>query len=173
MLCQECKKNQATVHFTKIVNNKKTEIHLCQECAKKSGEFDINMDPGFSFQNFLAGLMDAGKQFDSGQTYHTTDKTGYQCDQCNLTYNQFAQVGRFGCSNCYNVFSENLEPLLKKIHGSAKHAGKVPKRTGGNLRIKREIEELKKKLQECVEKEEYERAAELRDKIKQKEKELK
>lgn len=35
MLCQECRKRPATLHYTKIINGQKTELHLCQECAEE------------------------------------------------------------------------------------------------------------------------------------------
>ena len=38
MLCQECNKRPATLHFTKIVNGEKTEFHICESCAREKGE---------------------------------------------------------------------------------------------------------------------------------------
>lgn len=174
MTCEECKDRPATVHFTKIINNEKTEVHLCEKCAKeKSGELDFNVDPGFPINNFLAGLMDVDKTLDSKQLKKgVTHSDKLQCDKCNLTYNQFSQISRLGCSNCFNVFSRHLNPLLKRIHGKTSHTGKVPKRTGGNLRIKKRIQEMKEELQECIKREEYEKAAEVRDEIKKLEDEL-
>ena len=72
-----------------------------------------------------------------------------------------------GCSNCYIEFENRLEPILRRIHGNIVHNGKVPKRTGGTLRIRKEIEEYKEEMQRAVDNEEFERAAELRDKIKE------
>jgi protein arginine kinase activator len=57
--------------------------------------------------------------------------------------------------------------MLRRIHGKTFHVGKVPKRSGGQIRIKQEIDRLKRELQEAVNAEEYERAAVIRDKIKE------
>ncbi len=75
-----------------------------------------------------------------------------------------------GCSDCYDAFDENLIPLIKRIHGSNNHTGKVPKRKGGDLRIIRKIEDLREEMQRVVEEENFERAAEIRDEINELEK---
>ena len=45
--------------------------------------------------------------------------------------------------------------------------GKVPKRTGGRIQIKRQIDELKKELQIRIVQEEFETVAEIRDQIRE------
>lgn len=174
MTCEECKKRPATVHYTKIINDEKTEIHLCEKCAKEKGaELEFNIDPGFPINNFLSGLMNVDKSLDSGQMEKgVSSRETLQCEKCNLTYHQFSQISKLGCSSCYNIFSSELDPLLKRIHGKTSHTGKVPKRAGGNLRIKKQVKEKKEELQECIRKEEYEKAAKLRDEIKKLEDEL-
>ena len=84
-----------------------------------------------------------------------------------MTFDDFSKTGRFGCSQCYSTFKNQMNPMLRRIHGKTFHVGKVPKRTGGQLRIKQEINRLKRELQEAVNAEEYERAAVIRDKIKE------
>ncbi|MFA5881294.1 MAG: UvrB/UvrC motif-containing protein, partial [Eubacteriales bacterium] len=70
-----------------------------------------------------------------------------------------------GCPTCYDVFENKLDPVLRRIHGNPRHTGKIPKRTGGTIELRREIEELKRELQAAITSEEYEKAAEVRDKI--------
>nr|WP_240503474.1 UvrB/UvrC motif-containing protein [Natranaerobius trueperi] len=166
-MCQNCSKRPATVHWTKIINNEKTEVHLCEVCAKESNQFDFDIDSSFSLQNFLTGLMGGDPE-----DLRISDQKKVQCDTCGLTHQQFAKMGRFGCGKCYEVFGEQLKPMLKRIHGSTSHSGKVPKRAGGTLRIKRRISELKESLQRCIYREEFEKAAEIRDEIKKLEEEL-
>jgi len=84
-----------------------------------------------------------------------------------MTYSQFSKLGRFGCSSCYKYFSDRLDPLFKRVHGGTSHVGKVPKRTGGRIQIKRRIDELKKELQMRILQEEFEAAAEIRDQIRE------
>ena len=88
-----------------------------------------------------------------------------KCDNCGLSYEEFSESGLFGCSECYSQFSEKIDRLAKRIHGSNEHIGKVPKRRGGNLRTEKKINELRIKMQEMVDEENFEKAAEIRDEI--------
>ena len=164
MLCQECGSKPATLHFTKIVNGEKTEFHICESCAREKGDLIPGTSNGFSIHNLLSGLLDfepASKSPLSGGSHPI------RCEECGLTYTQFSKIGRFGCSSCYKYFSDRLDPLLKRVHGNVVHIGKVPVRTGGKIQQQREIERLKRELQIKVEREEFEAAAHIRDKIRE------
>ena len=168
MLCQICNKRPANVHVTKIINGAKNELHICEQCAKEKEGLKVSSEiPGFdtpfSFSNILAGFMDfAGV----GILPYSADRA-VKCTGCNLDYEDFKKTGRFGCSQCYEFFGNKLDPIFKRIHGNIQHTGKVPKRTGGLIRTKRDIERLRYDLKKAIESEEYEHAAELRDNIKQ------
>lgn len=166
MVCEKCNQNKATVHLTKIQNNKKTEIHLCEECARKTQ--DMSFENPFTINNFLTGLLDSVQSSPIKVDYIKTTT----CSKCGMSYGKFKQLGRLGCSDCYNTFNEKLMPLIKSVHGSQQHTGKVPKKSGNRIRIKREIITMKKELRKAIDREEFERAAELRDKIKLLEKDL-
>lgn len=171
MYCQECGKRPATLHFTKIVNGDKTEFHICESCAREKGEGIPGAPNGFSIHSLLSGLMD----FDSiGSAAPSSMKPAQpvRCEECGLTYAQFSKLGRFGCSSCYNYFADKLDPLLKRVHGSTVHSGKIPKRSGGQIQCKREIERLRTDLQRHIEHEEFEKAAKLRDRIRELEKKI-
>lgn len=163
MLCEECKKKPASVHLTKIVNNQKSELHLCEECARKKGEFYFTFEPNFSINNLLAGLLnnETGHSLPAGQP-----EAESRCPNCGLRYSDFRQIGRVGCSDCYREFAAKMQPLLRRIHGSGKHLGKVPQRGGKKMLRRREADRLREELAKCVQQEEYERAAQLRDRIK-------
>ncbi|MCH5585899.1 UvrB/UvrC motif-containing protein [Shimazuella sp. AN120528] len=163
MLCPECGKRPATLHYTKIVNGEKTEAHLCEVCAQEKGEYMPGFDSGFSFHNLLSGLLN----FDmvSSESPNIAQQTVPRCATCGLTYNQFSKIGRFGCSDCFETFRDRLDPLLRRIHGSTTHHGKIPERTKGELKIKKDLEKLREQLARSVELEEFEKAAQLRDQI--------
>lgn len=170
MLCQDCGKRPATLHFTKIINGEKTEFHICEACARERGEMIPGAPNGFSIHNLLSGLLDFEPVSAGGLREH---KPAYsRCETCGMTYAQFSKIGRFGCSDCYRYFGDRLEPLFRRVHGTTTHAGKIPKRRGGQLKFKREIDQLKRQLQALVEREEFERAAQLRDRIRELEKKL-
>ncbi|MDI3258081.1 MAG: UvrB/UvrC motif-containing protein [Kyrpidia sp.] len=158
MICQQCGKRPATVHLTKIVNGQKSERHLCESCANELGE--LQFVPGaFSFPNIL------GSFFSADAPPGSPPVQTLRCPTCGLTYHQFTQVSRFGCPQCYKAFVPVLDPVLRRIHGSSTHTGKVPRRGGGRLRLRRELEHLKEQLQEKVRLEQFEEAARLRDQI--------
>lgn len=166
MLCQICNKRPASVHITKIVNGVKNELHICEQCAREKEGLDTNkgfteFEVPFSFSNILAGLMD----FTGTMPY--TAQEELRCPKCGYRYEDFKKTGTLGCSQCYEVFGDRLEPLVKRIHGNTQHTGKVPRRAGGTVRIKRDIERLQYELKKAIEEEEYEKAAELRDRIKE------
>lgn len=168
MLCDKCKQRPATVHFTKIINNEKFEQHLCEECSKGIYHLGFGTDPNFNLNKFLASLITQDAAFSGmGMSFKSE-----RCENCGLTFKQFSQGGKLGCSNCYGVFKEKINPLLRRIHSAEKHKGKVPERTGGKLKIVKEIESLKNELTALVTKEEFEKAAEVRDKIKDLEKSM-
>jgi protein arginine kinase activator len=155
MTCDECGVNNAKIRLTKIVNGKMIEMNLCEQCAKKHSQFH----GPFSLQNIMSGwLSDFHKQ-------ETIQKL--QCEKCGMTYDEFKQSGKFGCSHCYGSFKKNLSPLIRSIHGHDSHRGKIPEKAGSELKQKKEIEKLKHQLSEAIETEAYEKAAEIRDKIKE------
>ena len=168
MICQECGQRPAAMHFTKIINGEKTEYHLCEQCSKEKGEmFMFSGGPGFSINELLSGLLNSSNHhMAQAKEQPLHEHKVLQCEHCNLTYEQFTKIGRFGCSNCYESFSSKIEPILKRLHaGNAGHTGKIPKRIGGGLHTRKEIEELKIKLQQLISAEEFEEAAQVRDKI--------
>lgn len=167
LICQECKQRPATMHFTKIINGEKTEFHLCEHCAQERGEMFMFPDnTGFSINNLLAGLLNLQSPITEAKPSAFQSPNILQCERCNMTYEQFTKIGRFGCSHCYYTFSRQLQPILRRLHsGNTTHAGKIPRRTGGTIHIRKQLNQLKQKLQELIVKEEFEKAAEVRDQI--------
>lgn len=164
MICQECNQRPATLHFTKILNGQKEEFHLCEKCAQEKGEYMMNYASGFSINNLLASLFNIEPQIQQKDPFEKQEIL--QCENCSMTFPQFIKVGRFGCSHCYTTFKDQLIPILKRFHsGNTSHAGKIPKRIGGTFHIKKNIEGLKRQLQELIEKEEFEKAVIIRDEI--------
>jgi protein arginine kinase activator len=158
MLCSICHKNESHIHLEGMVNGKTLHLHLCEECAKKRGiEFSLDK-PNFSLVDLLANLSDWEIPG------HKTVKS-VTCQNCGLTYRKFKETARLGCSKCYETFSVQLAPLLKRIHGSTKHTGKTPKLHFTNTEDR--INQLKQRLKNAIKREDFEKAAEIRDKIKE------
>ncbi|OYD06570.1 UvrB/UvrC motif-containing protein [Paludifilum halophilum] len=166
MQCQECGKRPATLHYTKIINGEKTQFHLCEVCAQEKGEQIPGLETGFSIHHLLSGLLNLDSQAPDDQPPEMAARQkGLRCPTCGLTYNQFSKIGRFGCSDCYRAFGDRLDPLFRRVHGNTAHRGKVPQRTGGQLKIRREVERLQSELSRRIQNEEFEEAARLRDRI--------
>lgn len=157
MLCQVCEKNNATIHFTKIINGHIEERHLCEECAKENNEFDFELP--FSFQKLFTGLI-------TPMGEEKQDVKNVSCPKCGLSYKKFMEVGKFGCDKCYKTFRNDVKSLLKGIHGHSEHKGKISKDYRDIISQKKEIDSLKAQLAESIDKEDFERAAFLRDEIK-------
>lgn len=162
MLCDQCKQAPATVHITQVVNDVRREMHLCEQCAAQvTGDVGL-VWPTFSFNKLLGGLL--AQEGVSGLAA-AAPSAGGRCPNCGLTFADFRRLGLLGCSECYVTFERQLEPVLRRLHGGTAHAGKVPLRQAGQLRVQRELERLRQELHEAIGKEEYERAAALRDRI--------
>jgi len=163
MLCQECRKRPATVKVTTIVDGQKREVHLCDECAAVRGELEFGSGASLSLGDMLAALL-----HHSGLLSHQPEeRSDVKCDTCGLSFSQFAKSGKLGCGDCFRQFESQLKPVLRHIHGSARHMGRMPKRAGGLLRVQREIGNLRRELANCVQSERFEQAAQLRDRIRE------
>lgn len=168
MLCQECRRNEANIHIVKNVNGKQTELNLCEHCARKKEELDFSFEPQFSLHKLFTSMLNQS----SGGSRETTLGNDIKCPACNLTFAQFSQIGRFGCSDCVPAFEEKLKPLLRRIHAGCTHTGKVPARAWNRVNMLRELDQLKEELKDKVQNEKFEEAALLRDRIKAMEKEV-
>ncbi|MGN0551442.1 MAG: UvrB/UvrC motif-containing protein [Acutalibacteraceae bacterium] len=158
MLCQSCKKNQATTHVKSIVNGEFTEYHLCPECAKKMGYGSIFPSAGLDFSSFLGSFLDGGLPQRTSAT---------RCKGCGASFSDIARTGKVGCADCYDNFYDELLPSIRKMHGNTTHTGKAPGGSSKELRVLNELERAKAELKIAIDKQEFEQAAKLRDKIKE------
>jgi protein arginine kinase activator len=169
MECERCKQRPATVHLTQIINSQKKTMHLCEPCAREFQAESFGFMPQMNLHNLLAGLFHHQIANPFG---HQEIPEGEKCTECGLTERKFAQQGLLGCGECYRKFGDRLEPVFRRIHGNNRHTGKVPERTGGLVKITNDINKLKNTLKDAVSREEFEQAAQIRDKIKELEKKL-
>ncbi len=153
-ICQSCQKNLATVHLTEIVGDQQREVHYCEACAQTEGVHPL------SPQSFFPNLVGPGAGGGEGEP-------DLKCPECGLTYAEFRQRGRLGCGADYELFREGLIQLLERIHGSSQHIGKIPESEGDNLKLEREIIELRRELTRAIHLEDYEQAARIRDRIRE------
>lgn len=167
MYCEDCKQKPATVHLTQVFNGNIMQSHLCEECAAKKGGFLFDTGNKFSIPNLLSSIFGTSCSVDLAPVSEMVT-----CPNCGISFYDIRQTGKLGCSECYKVYEQALEPTLRRIHGNSQHIGKIPSRGGEKVIIKKQMDNLKTKLQEAVSQEEYEKAAEIRDTIKEMESKL-
>lgn len=158
MKCQLCA-NPATIHFTKIVNKKLTELHLCPACAAQQqvpslGELNLSQILQSMIGQHVGGLSE--------------ELSRLTCPACGIKYMEFRREGRLGCPADYAVFRAGLEPILERVHRAVRHLGKVPRRHRPDGRDA-ELLALRRRLRRAVEAEAYEEAVRLRDAIRARE----
>jgi len=164
MRCQTCKKNEATIHLTEIIDGLRSEMHLCEHCAQEQG---IAVKSHLPINELLSSLLSVQPTDD--ELFGPSEKD-LSCPHCGFTLDQFTKEAVLGCSYDYEVFEKSLLPLIKKAHdGKTTHCGKVPSKTPENAKKQIELLNLRQQLDNAVQNEDYELAAKLRDKIKQSE----
>jgi protein arginine kinase activator len=157
-LCERCKKAEATFHLTNISREgEKAERHLCQDCAIEEGLIQVHKS------NFSTELLES---FIASAKSVSSAYANLVCEDCGISYVEFRNQGLLGCAKDYDTFKEALLPLIKAAHdGATHHIGKSPKSLGATRTTQQEIHRMKRQLDEAVAAEDYERAAELRDRI--------
>ena len=157
MLCDLCKSNTAAIHIEKHNGENKTQLKVCCECAGIEGLTPENIN-GESLQKLINGVYSMQNK-----------KTASKCLTCDTDSESFERTGRVGCPDCYTYLSSsiNIQSWQKTPH--TKHIGKTPFNYEINSDlIDKEVNHLKDledKLIICISKEDYEKAAILRDRI--------
>ncbi|WP_419749843.1 UvrB/UvrC motif-containing protein [Terrisporobacter petrolearius] len=173
MLCQKCHKKTASVFISSIINGQESRMYLCNDCAKNYPLFNFNSQDPFSIKDVME-KFDISED-DSIETKKENllamdkdcEESEIICPNCYSTYNEYRETGKVGCSKCYEVFEKQLKPILRNIYGYEEYIGKSPKKDNSHIYPNKEMITLKEDLNRAVEQEEYEKAADIRDKIKE------
>ena len=158
MLCQNCGKYEATTQVKRIVNGESAEAHLCSDCAKALGYNDVFGGFGNTFGDLL------GSFFGEPQVSAISSRT-IRCEKCGNTFNDIVNSGKIGCADCYTTFYDKLLPSLQRIHGKTRHEGKNPTIIKAEVTNVNPIEDLEEQLRIAIDEQNFEKAAQLRDKI--------
>jgi protein arginine kinase activator len=153
MKCDLCDKD-AVVHLTQVVNGEMKEVHLCEEHAKAQG---IDINSPISITDILMGLGEVKQGIEH--------ELSPSCPRCGMAREEFRKSGRLGCPDCYKTFMAELAVAIKAMHHGTQHVGKIPAREGVQTRIKSQVARLKKELDAAIAREDYEKAAQIRDQI--------
>ena len=158
MKCEICGEYEAIVHIQQIIGEDVYDLHMCESCAKERGISSQSDKIELTLSEILTGLLE------------TTDLTDDQlpasdCSNCGMKYKEFRKEGKFGCIECFNAFRTEVKMMLKNMYGKVRHSGKYPTKLLMYKTLLIDKEEIRKKLDQAVKKEDYEEAACLRDRM--------
>ncbi len=160
MLCDNCKEREAVINLTQVEHDSKVTLHLCEQCAQQKGV----ETGGAILKSPLGGFITAmGK---GATSVLPSPADGLRCSVCGSTLKDFRESGRLGCAQCYTAFDAHLRDLLRRLHGSSQHVGERYAPPGEAAADPRGwLLDLRDQLRRAVENENFELAAELRDRI--------
>jgi len=172
MICDNCRKNEASIHLIQLDSNGEVKkFDLCKDCVKDLAFLSDEEMAGGDFKNsanILAidlGFFNDNESFDLFSSLNSGSKENRRCQYCNISLSAIKKLGRVGCPRCYEEFKEELNPLIKLIQTGIEHKGKIPLNCNKRLKIEKKIKDLKFMLEEQIIIENFEEAAKLRDKI--------
>lgn len=190
MLCDNCGKREANVRYSENINGRRKELNLCEECSKKLGINHMDFSMPIDFSSFFGEFLE---DFATPEFMPLLNEIkALKCNNCGSTFEDIANTGKLGCGNCYDVFEERLDPIIRRIQGANRHVGRVGKvidskideKIANQSTLKMEkvnqpkenkkdnhLEKLQEQLKQAIKEEKYEEAAKIRDEIKKIEKE--
>ena len=143
MFCESCGQKEATVLFTQILGQEKQVHHFCRKCAAERSETSVGVT-----LSVTAGPMREAAE----------ERANLVCSGCGLTFYRFQKVGLFGCPDCYRAFEPELDEIFRRIHGASRY--NAAEKSDGESPVR-----LAKQLKMAVDREAYEEAAKLRDRL--------
>lgn len=185
MLCDNCGKREANVRYSENINGRKTELNLCEECSKKLGINNIDFSMPIDFSSFFGEVMEDFARPEFMPLFN--EIKALKCNECGSSYEDIVNTGKLGCGNCYHVFEERLDPIIRRIQGANRHVGRVGKlidnkieqkvsnqisqkedKVNGTEQSKKQnqLDILQQQLKQAIKEERYEEAAKIRDEIK-------
>lgn len=157
MLCDSCKERDAVVHLTQVVQSEPTHLHLCEKCAAEKGIETTLATPKHPLGELLQAVQ---------QQMVAAKGDATRCTFCSASLKDFRGSGRLGCAHCYTAFEPSLRELLRRVHGNARHTGRRYDPPAPVLSQEATmLGELRDRLRRAIESEQFELAADLRDRI--------
>lgn len=159
MICDDCKERDAVVNYTAVKDNTLVQLHLCEQCASERGvETTVSTLPKHPLGEFLNQVQ---------QQIVAAPADASRCTFCGTTMADFRASGRWGCARCYSQFENGIRELLRRVHGHARHIGRAYRAPQSEtLERSAVLGELREKLRRAIDNEQFEQAAELRDRLK-------
>ena len=177
MKCSKCKENRATIHIDQFQNGKYIFIDICEDCALKEGlipqQADITQLLEEAIEKIFVKKSAEAERYPPKEGIRKTSaifrkvkvKDSVTCSECGITLEELDNTKLLGCPNDYNVFRNEIIARLKRTNVHTKFEGQMPavNRVEGTIRL--EIRKLKTDMKNAISMEDYETAAQIRDKI--------
>jgi protein arginine kinase activator len=159
MKCEICGLRDAMIHIRQIQKSSVHELHICEECAQEKGLIKEE-ESELSISNLLSGLIE-------GKEAAGSEEAAESCPKCGTKAAEFRKRGKLGCPSCFDAFQRDVRSILSQMAGRTRHVGKLPRSEEPRGRAGPDRETLSDELREAIEREDYESAALLRDKIRE------
>lgn len=169
MKCYICGKETATLHIEETIGENVYQLHVCKECAAKNNIFERYIELDLQHMEEIDSFLEI-----KNKEKKQKNKTNFDiiCKNCGYSILEFYDLHTLSCPSCYEYFKPKLKKIINKIHGASKHMGKTPHSKKAIIEKENQKSNLENKLNELIKKEEYEKAALIRDNIKNIEKEI-
>lgn len=157
MRCERCGEREAVVHLHQVAGGEVTKVHLCERCAAEQGIAVVEAVAKTPLGQLVAALEKPGE---GGEAVPAA------CPACGATLDDFRTTGRLGCAECWQAFAGPLRGLLRRLHGATHHRGEqYLAAAGAGADVEALVRDLRARLQAAVAEENFELAAELRDRL--------
>lgn len=159
MLCDLCKKNQASLFLEAVGKNGKKKINLCFQCAANRGI--AAPVPAPNAKN-LASVFEEIEKMEA----ENDELSQRLCPVCARSLRDIKKTGIAGCPECYEVFKSEIKDEMKNYGIYSEYKGSMPKRLACFRNALTDRADLQAKLNKAVKDENYEKAAVYRDFLK-------
>ena len=159
MKCEICGLKDAVIHIRQIQKDLMHELHICEDCAQEKGlirEEESDLPIG----NLLSGLLE-------GKDMTGAAEVKDACPRCGMKASEFRKQGKLGCPECFTAFEKDVKSIISQMAARPRHTGKLPGAVAAQHAATAESEALREELREAVEREDYELAARLRDRLRE------
>ena len=183
MLCSNCKSREADVLIKQVVGSEVSDIHLCRVCAEEMGFISSEEMPSitisFSFKD--ADAFRHLRTINQRERQEAERVAGLRCPSCGTSFEDFRKESVLGCPKCYETFRAPLGDYMQRVHGAESHICTSASFDELDVRVERRRKNrmpillddsfadamgLEHEIAEAVAKEEYERASQLKEKLK-------
>ncbi|MBN1836210.1 MAG: UvrB/UvrC motif-containing protein [Spirochaetales bacterium] len=159
MKCEICGAREAVIHIQQVIGKERVDLHLCEECAVERGITSTQDRIELSISNLINGLVEVRKK--------KKPAANLVCPGCGSAWEAVNRREKMGCPECYTTFHREIRQALRRALGKAQHRGRLPRRLSTYKTFLVDMVKLKEGLDDALKREDYEKAARLRDRIRE------